>query len=211
MNHPKPEEWIPYLFGEATPAAHQQLSHHLQNCAECSAELETWKRSLRRLDAWRLPKRQQPSTNVFPTLRWAFGTALILLVGFVFLVGRLTANSSDETRLRESIAAQVRQEIRAEFNQQLREQLAASAAATLKVSGEQAKSLLVDYDRTVRARLENESAQRITDCLSLKKDVDTIAVNADAGLRNTEQRLAQLAVYRPPIRVPAPPTKESSN
>ena len=210
MNHPKREEWIPYLFGEATPAARQQLRQHLHSCAECNAELENWKRSLKRLDAWRLPKHQEPRANFLPTVRWAFGTLSVVLIGLVFLLGRQTANNSNETKLRESIASQVRQEIRAEFSQQLREQLAVSASATLKASGEQAKSLLVDYDRSVKARFEAETIQRITDCLSLKKDVDTIAVNADAGLRNTEQRLAQLAIYRPSIRVP-PPANENSN
>jgi hypothetical protein len=36
-------------------------------------------------------------------------------------------------------------------------------------------------------------SQRAADYLQLKKDVDTLAVNADAGLRHTEQQLIQLA------------------
>jgi hypothetical protein len=34
--------------------------------------------------------------------------------------------------------------------------------------------------------------------LALKKDVDTIAVNADAGLRQAEQQLVHLAGYSQP-------------
>ena len=48
MNHPKPEEWVPYVFGEATGTAKRELRAHLRNCQQCRAEVDTWKRSLGR-------------------------------------------------------------------------------------------------------------------------------------------------------------------
>ena len=39
MNHPKREEWVPYLFGEATPQTRDKLTEHLQNCPDCAAEI----------------------------------------------------------------------------------------------------------------------------------------------------------------------------
>ena len=55
MNHPKHEEWAPYLFGEANSKVSRELKAHLHDCPECRKEIESWKSSLRRLDAWKLP------------------------------------------------------------------------------------------------------------------------------------------------------------
>ena len=74
--------------------------------------------------------------------------------------------------------------------------------ATLAAAGEQTKQVLTEYakafetgrvedNRAFYAALEKLESQRITDLLSLKKDVDTVAVLTDAGLR-------QLASYTQP-------------
>jgi len=52
----------------------------------------------------------------------------------------------------------------------------------------------------VATALERFQAQYATDLLSLKKDVDTIAVNADAGFRQAEQQLVHLAGYSQPAQ-----------
>ena len=57
MNHPKPEDWVQFLYGELKPDLRRQLNEHLQGCHECGEELQNWKRSLHRLDAWKLPAR----------------------------------------------------------------------------------------------------------------------------------------------------------
>ena len=39
MNHPKREEWVPYLFGETKPEAARQLNAHLKTCPECQESI----------------------------------------------------------------------------------------------------------------------------------------------------------------------------
>ena len=205
MNHPRPEEWVPYLFGEAKAEARQRLHEHLQSCLECRAEIQRWKRGLRQLEAWQPRAPSRPRDALAAVVKWATAVAVVLLVGFGFILGRLAGASADAAKLRAAIGPQIEQELRREVGQMLREELAKSASATLAASGEQTRDWLAQYARRVAASLEAERAERITECLSLKKDVDTLAVNADAGLRNTEQRLAQLADYGQPTAFSNPP------
>jgi hypothetical protein len=48
-------------------------------------------------------------------------------------------------------------------------------------------------------------AQRAADYLALKKDLDTLAVNADAQLRTTERHLMQVASFAQTINPSAAP------
>jgi hypothetical protein len=211
MNHPKREEWVPYLFGEAKSEVRQELQQHLQNCRDCRSEIENWKRSLRRLDAWQLPEAVRRREAFAPTFRWAVAAMVVLVLGLGFALGRLTSTGGDAAKLREAIEPQIRQELRAEFAQLLQQELANAAAATMAASGERTKNWLAQYARSVDARIEAERTERIADCLSLKRDVDTIAVNADAGLRTTEHRLAQLADYSQPTRFSNQPNHNPVN
>lgn len=197
MNHPNREQWVPFLFGEAEPKTRDELRRHLKVCPECRNQLETWQRSLGRLDSWRLPAVRHQEARLAPLLQWSLVGSVAILLCVAFMLGRLSLGTTATADLSSAITAQVRTELRTELAALLQEQSAQTATA-LAASAEQTKHLLAEYDRTVRARMEAESAQRISGLLTLKKDVDTIAVNADAGLRDTEQRLAQLAVYRPP-------------
>jgi hypothetical protein len=90
-----------------------------------------------------------------------------------------------------------------------------AASATLVAAGEQARNLFVDFSRAFEtSRAEDQQAiyaaftrmerQRAADYVSLKKDLDTLAVNADAGLRQTEQQLIQMANYTQPLNVSNP-------
>jgi anti-sigma factor RsiW len=80
MNHPKPEEWVPYVFGEATGAARRELRAHLRDCQQCREEVETWKRSLGRLDSWKLSRLRFSSELIFPVLKFAVAAAILLAV-----------------------------------------------------------------------------------------------------------------------------------
>jgi cobalamin biosynthesis protein CbiD len=57
----------------------------------------------------------------------------------------------------------------------------------------------------VYSALEKIDAQRVADTLSLKTELDIVAVNTDAGLRHTEQQLVQLADYTQPVGLSKPP------
>ena len=207
MNHPKHEEWVPYLFGEAKPEVRRQLKAHLRDCADCRHELESWQRSLGRLNAWKLPLAPKAAPTFAPFLNWAAAAALILLLGFG--VGRLTAAKADVAKVRAAIAPELRRELSQEFARYVHDELERSASATLAAAGQQtdqavallAKALQdarAEDNRAIYAALNKLESQSFEQFVSLKKDLDTVAVNADNGLKDTAEGLVELAGYSRP-------------
>jgi anti-sigma factor RsiW len=174
MNHPEREDLVQYLYGEIRPDLRRQLEGHLEGCADCREELQGWKRSLRQLDAWKLPRAHAPLEAFVPFLKWAAAALLVLGLGFGF--GRLTARQVDV----EQVRAQVEPEIRREFAALLRQEIAKSSATTLAQAQRQAEQVGAAYYAL------------------LKKDLDTVAINTDVSLQQTERNLLQVAEYTQP-------------
>src|SRR6267154_4040961 len=121
MNHPKREEWVPYLFGEATPEARHELAEHLQNCPDCTAQIAGWRQSLNKLDRWKLPRMRTRSAQRAPAfMKW--GVAAALLLGAGVGLGRWSAsvvnvNMSQariETSVKSSLAMELRRQLTAD-------------------------------------------------------------------------------------------------
>jgi hypothetical protein len=213
MNHPQREEWVPYVFDEATPETRRRLKEHLAACSACREDLDSWQRSLGRLDAWRLPRFSRPAEILRPFLKWAAAAAMLFtLVGGV-AVGRLITGAPDTARLKAALEADIRQQLQQEFALKLQSELAQSSSATLKAANQQAQDLLTDYinaDQAKRAEdnqailtaLDRMSKRHLADYASLKQELDTVAFNTDVGLRHTEQQLVQLASYEAPSAGP---------
>jgi len=185
MNHPKPEEWVPYLYGETSSVARKELSTHLQACAQCRDEVEIWKRSLHRLDTWKITRERRPRPEwLAPFAQWAAAAALVLMAGIA--VGRATAPKVDTAHLRATLVPEIRRDLQAETAAVVRQEVARAAALTLASSH----------------RYTDRMGQQVY--VVLKKDIDTIAVNAADGLRNTREQLVQLADYQVPLAVRTP-------
>jgi len=178
MNHPEREEWVPYLCGEAKPEVRRHLNAHLQQCAECRDEIQSWKRSLGQLDAWKVPSARRPRELFAPLLRLAAAALFLLSVGFG--VGRLTAWNANVEKVRAAIEPDLQKAMRQQLSQLVREEINRSVPGTLAVANEQADKIAAHWAQAL--------------WFSLKKDVDTVAVHVDAGLRDT-QELIQLAGY----------------
>ncbi len=204
MNHPKQEEWVPYLFGEAKAPERRRLKEHLRACPECRDEFAAWRRNLKQLDAWKLPPAERPRATFEPVLKWAFATVVVLVLGAGFAIGRLTSATVSAERVRAAIEPQLRQEIA----QMLQSELDITSASTLAAAGQQTEALFEAYveafeedqaeiGRNIQAALTQLESRQLADYVALKRDVDTLAVNTDAGLRLTEQQLVQLADNTP--------------
>lgn len=207
MNHPKPEEWVPYVFGEASPEAKGQLSAHLQQCTDCRHEIDRWQQSLARLDAWKMPRPPRPVAAWTPFFRWAAATAVLLLLAG-FGLGRATART-DVRQVRAALEPELRRTLVAELTQQMRGELARSADETLAAAGQQTAQSLAELTRAIEntraedkrvleAALTKLDADSFAQFVTLKKQLDTVAVNAAAELRDTRQGLVQLAGYSKP-------------
>ena len=191
MNHPKPEEWVPYLYGETKSETRRSLRAHLKACPECRDRLRNWKHSLGRLDAWKLGRGRTPAKFFAPALKWAPAAALVLAVGF--LLGHFSTAHADAGKLRTTLEPELRQQLRQEMAQMVRDEISQAAAATLIAANERSEKLLTDYATASEAN-RSEEMQRLY--VALKREVDTVAVNTDAGLQLTEQQLVRLASYK---------------
>ncbi|HTL18451.1 MAG TPA: zf-HC2 domain-containing protein [Patescibacteria group bacterium] len=175
MNHPKPEEWVPYVYGETAGAVRRQLSEHLRECAHCRQEIESWQRSLKGLDAWKLPRAGQPQMAIaLPFLKWAVTAMVVLFAGV--LIGRATAPKVDAEKLRATIVPQIQQQLSSQLAELAHQEVARAAGLSRTYTDQVAQQLYV----------------------AIKKDVDTLALNTDAGLRDTARQLVQLADFKEP-------------
>ena len=206
-----------YLYDELTAEEQSSLAAHLAVCPDCKTRVNDWRAARRNLDGWQLPARQARLPLQGPLMRW--GAAAALMIGIGFGVGRFaTLATANAGRIRAAIEPEIRQQLRQEFTQLLRDELDKAASATLAASGEQTKHWVEDYAqaletkrtedrRAILAALNKLESQRRADFVSLKQDVDTVAVLTDASLRRAQQQLVQLADYRQPANSSNSPQK----
>ena len=211
MNHPKPEEWAPYLFGEIKGPRRRQLRAHLRACVECRGEMASWKRTLGRLDAWQLPGTPPPAFMPAPAFWWAAAAALVLGIGF--LAGRWSRPTEAQiaTLVRQEAKAQARQELKADllaalapgtprqvdaFQRQLRQQV--QTVLSRAGRSEAFNAALAEDRRTTLALLERMAQQQADAYVSLRRDLETLATAAADGLQQNGRQIVQLeSVYRP--------------
>src|SRR6266481_3297663 len=195
MKHPEREEWVPFIFGEIDAGQRRQLESHLEDCGECRDEIQSWQRSLGRLDSWKLPPITKRRANFVPLVKWAAAAAVVLCVGFA--IGRDTAHADAE-----KIRAKVEHDLRGEMAQIARDEAAKTASLAITAFSQKTETRRAADNRVIFAVLERLETQQATDCLTLKKELDTLAINADAGLRKAEEQFVQFADYSQPVHQP---------
>jgi len=207
MNHPTREEWMSYLYDELSAGEHGRLAAHLAVCPDCEARVIEWRVARKDLDAWKLPAKRARVVRARPLIKWAAAAAIVLAAGFG--VGRITSATADAEKVRIAIEPEIRQQLRREFVQLLRDELQKTTSTTLTGSMEQTRQLLGQFANAIEAKRTEDSqaisaalnkleSQRVADFVSLKKDVDMMAVLTEAGLRRAQQQLVQLADYTQP-------------
>jgi hypothetical protein len=210
--HPAPEEWMSFLYGEDSPARHTELGAHLHACAECRRQVQTWRGSMTALDAWTAPaapRRWVPA----PAMRWAVAAAVVLGLGIG--IGRMTTSANSEMKqltaaLRaemETKLASTREEFDRTLQQQREEFVEAAHAAASDAAGEEAEELFGRIARVIDERRQKDheaylaalrqvEERSLTDYAALRKDLNTVAVNADDGLSQTREQLIELAAFK---------------
>ena len=205
MNHPKREEWIPLLFGEADAESKQRLEAHLGACDACAKEIEGWRRSLGRLDAWKLPRAPKtPLSMPRKPVAWAAAAALIVTA---FLAGRMTVPGFDAQQLRSSLKAELSAEIQNGFARAAADSSNALANLELRLasaSAEEGEALAQEFVRVINSLRDDDRAatealfdklqkQYTTDFVLLRRDLETLASTTDEEIESARLTLFQLA------------------
>ena len=199
MKHPEREEWVPFLFGEATLETKKLLSAHLKGCPECAAELDAWRRSLGRLEKWELPSRSPHRAPVLaPVFRWAAAAAVVICAGFI--AGRLTsAPGITQADLRAAVQAAVEN-----ATAQTADAVASLETRIARVSEVQSRQLLEAFSQvfdqareqdraSLLAVLDRVEREHLADYVALRSDLETVASAADKEIRDARRSILQLA------------------
>jgi anti-sigma factor RsiW len=208
MTHPEREEWIPLLFGEAEPETKRRLEAHLGSCEACAGDVAAWRRTLGRLDAWKLPRAPRSSRRPQP-LAWAAAAAIVFAA---FIAGRFTSPRLDAESLRAGLKAELSAELQSGFARValdssnalagLEHRLAVAAAGDSEVLAQEfvgvINSLRADDRAATEALFEKLQKQYTTDFVLLRRDLETLASATDEEIENARMTLYQLASNNEP-------------
>lgn len=210
MQHPTYEQLLSHFEGSAPPAEDKELREHLHKCSQCASELAGWRRTVQKLQDAHLPEPETLPITPGAVLKWAAAAAIVILAtGFV--LGRVSAPSV--SAIKKTVAAEVRQQVREELKQEMIASLGTSAPGGsdgFRREFRQAFERFLSSDphrglalqATERRQAENQRALLAlltqirqvheADYLSLRRDLETVAVVADRNLRHDQQQLSQL-------------------
>jgi anti-sigma factor RsiW len=202
MNHPSNEQWMSYCYDELPKGERTELSAHLKTCAECADKVRGWDLVRKRMNISKVTRTArrtargtaEPFTPM--VLKWAAAVAVVCLA---VALGRFSA-----ARQNSAAAAELKAQLRAEFSQMLQNESHSIKAAALAESDQRMKELFKTFAteiagkkelQAIYAALDKVDSQRASDFVALKKELDTLAVNADAELRTTERHLLELTAF----------------
>ena len=167
--HLTDEERLAYIEGHTST----ETAAHVNQCAACAAEIQSWRRTIQRLEELEWPARMpRRATAPSPLLKWALAASMALCVGFG--VGRLSGPN----------AAEIQAAVKADLARDLETKLTAAL--------EQKNGAQPDLT-PILAALTELRAQQNANYISLRKDLETLASTADARLQFTSRRILELA------------------
>lgn len=194
--HPGPEVWSAFLYDELSPEETARLHDHLETCPECQAHVERWRQTMSALDTWHIAAPRQAMPWFQPALKWA--AAAVLLLGLGVAAGRLTVRVPDATALREQLAPVLRAQLRQELLRDLDAGLQTASDRTDRQLQDLAQAWAAGREedrKTVLALYARAELQRKSENAALRRDLETVAVNAQTGLTTTQAKLGELYAY----------------
>jgi hypothetical protein len=198
VRHPDSNEWMSFLYGECAPEQRRELGAHLAACPNCATQVQTWRNSMHTLDEWPLPARRRATRQWIPALKWAAAAAVVLTVGFA--LGRQTSNARAEVVALKDSVTQLSAMVQSERTFNLSNSVAMAASANTETL-----RLLAEYSRLQQEQRAADqqvikTALRTFDLRlgRVRSDLQTVAVNTEAGFEQTHENLAQLVSYSIP-------------
>jgi len=198
LKHPNSSEWMSFLYGECAPERRHELDAHLAACPACAGQVQTWRSSMNALDDWPLPAKRHGRRQWVPALKWAVAAAIVLAVGIG--IGRQTSNASAEVAALKNSIADLTAVVEREHTFNLSNSLALAATAnteTLRLMGDYAR---LQHEQRAADQEVIKTALRSFDLRlgRVRSDLQTVAVNTEAGFEQTHENLAQLVSYSMP-------------
>jgi len=205
MSHPQREEWVRLLCGETDAAATQRLESHLRECSDCAREVNGWRRSVARLDAWKLPKSHRPRRRLaVQPIAWAAAAAIVM---GAFVAGRFTAPPFDPASLHAQLKSELSAELQQGFARVAEDSAGALANLELRLASAHAqnnKQLAAQFMEVVNAMREQDREQTEalfakiqqqynTDFVLLRRDLENLASATDEEIAEARLKLYQLA------------------
>lgn len=185
--HPTPEQWADFLYHELPRDHRSALEQHLDACPECRAQMQAYRTAQTALDTWRLPARPRPLAGRRARLCLEWAAAAALLIGLGLIAGRLTAPRVDSERLRADLRRELQSDLHTVLeaaNDRTDRRIEDLAAAWETARQQDQHATLALLNRTERLRQG--------DVAWLRRDLDTLAVNAGERLDTTQRALGQL-------------------
>ena len=166
--HLTDEERLAYIEGRAST----ETTAHIKDCATCAAEIQSWRRSIQRLEDLEWPARAPRRATIHaPIFKLAAAAALAICIGFAF--GRFSTPN----------AAEIKAEIERDLHKTLLAELQKPADPQPNTTA-------------IVAALNELRQQQATHYLSLRKDLETLASTADARIQLATRRIAELDSIR---------------
>jgi hypothetical protein len=183
MNHPSQQEWMSYLYGELPAEQRADLKTHLEACPQCRSSADAWQGTMRELSSWNLSKAMAHSKMANLLLKW--GIAALLILGFSFGFGRLSARTApDLKQIQMALAPALREQLRTELTADLQSALKASAAVVTN-----------EFHRELRSEFEQWAANAINNSKLETERVLAGLIQSDGALRQ-EDRQSVLALVQ---------------
>ncbi|MDB6067572.1 MAG: putative transrane anti-sigma factor [Pedosphaera sp.] len=185
MKHPAREAWMAYLYGELSRKDHARLAAHQKACADCRSNLQSWQSTMQGLDQYQLKHVRTSARPRQPILKWAAAAALILGIGFG--LGKFLTNASADTvASRAALKAEIRAELVAELKQQK------EALDQYKKAADDRRN---EDHRLLLAAIGKVDADRQADYVSLRKELETVAVLTEDSFQQAQRQIVTLANY----------------
>jgi hypothetical protein len=214
MKHLSEEQWMDLLYNELSPEQKSALETHIKSCAPCAQKRATFRQTTKELDAWTvvIPEKPKLVAQWSPVVKWAAAAAV--LVTTAFATGRFSKPTLDAERIQAQIAQPIQDKISQDLN--LRMQIVAENAlqlaraklqadmvarldkaySELSASKEQAALTLAalrEQDKTLYSALQEIQEKWEKDYLSMRQDIEKVALFTDESARDTQRQIVQLA------------------
>ena len=187
MKHLTREQLVAFLYEDCDRAEKSDIAQHLDTCAECRAQLQTWRATATALNKYEVAPATHSVWSGMRALRRSWlplsaAAAVLLMAGVTLGTTWQSRAGSNQTQL---IA-------------ELRQRVQQSEAENAKT-----KKLLADLTESITENRAKDQAALVAVAQELqatRRDVETMAVLTEAGFKSAQNQLVRLANYTPESR-----------